>query len=183
MGYFSYELKDGYFVLLETLNQHLSEMSNDVHQWAAVAIPGIFPCDEGRPRSFVLIGYSTADPAWLLNPLCFVAPLVALGGENTDYSSLLVSCRPGAMRPLTRGLYLEGDEVKYDFLEDWVRVWTPIKQKVWPQLSDCKTSTISHLGRARDPAARSCHFDYRIKFISYLHRMASSREAVSAIVD
>jgi hypothetical protein len=183
MGHFSYELKDGYFVLLETLNKHLSEMSNDVHQRAAVTIPGIFPCHEGRPRSFILIGYSNPDPAWLLNPLCFVAPLVALGGEDTDYSSLLVSCTPGAMSPLTRGLYMEDDEVKYDFLEDWVRVWTPIKQKVWPQLSDCKTSTFSHPSRSRDSAARRRHFYYRMKFISYLHRMASSREAISALVD
>jgi hypothetical protein len=37
------------------------------------------------------------------------------------------------MVPLSKGLYWEGDELKYDPLEDWCRFWEPLKRGLWAE--------------------------------------------------
>jgi hypothetical protein len=176
MGRVSYELYGGYFILMDSLRKELAYMSDDLHQWAAVTIPGTFPDREGRSQSFALIGYSNPDPAWLLNPLCFIVPMVALGGEVTEYPPLLTSLSPHTMTPLTKGLYLEDGELKYDCLEDWNRVWRPIRQRLWPKPP-------YKILRNRDSDARKRHRDRRIEFVTYLHRIAASTEDIRAVLD
>jgi hypothetical protein len=174
MGKTSYELNGGHFILLETLRKELSYMSHDAHQWASMIVPGTFPDHEGRPQSFALIGYSNPDPtAWLLNPLCFIVPLVCLGGEVKDDLPLLVSFSPKTMTPLTRGLYYEDGDVKYDCLEDWNSVWRPIKQRLWPRPP-------YKIDRRGDPAERKRHWDRRIEFIHYLRNRAASTADIKA---
>lgn len=85
---------------------HLKDMSHDDHQWAIVPIPGIFYSSSGEPRSFALLGYSNPSLG-LLNALCFVVPLVALGGDGRSEPELIVSFSPRSITPLTRGLYIE----------------------------------------------------------------------------
>jgi hypothetical protein len=59
------------------------------------------------------------------------SPLIALGDGATEEPELIVSLSPKLMDPVTMGLYLEDGELKYDFLEDWDRFWSPIKQRLW----------------------------------------------------
>jgi hypothetical protein len=51
-----------------------------------------------------------------LNALCFVLPLVALGGERRTEPELIVAFSSKMMTARTRGLYREDGEVKYDLL-------------------------------------------------------------------
>jgi hypothetical protein len=44
------------------------------------------------------------------------------------------------MVPLTKGLYFEDGDLKYDSMEDWARLWFPLKQELWPDESDLKLS-------------------------------------------
>jgi hypothetical protein len=128
MGY-SYELNSGYFVSLETFAVHLMQMSHDDHQWGVVPIPSIFQSTDQEPRSYALVGCSNpgAAPGYL-NALCFILPLVALGGNARSQPELVVSFSSRSIRPLTKGLYIEDGAVMYDPVEDWERVWYPIKR-------------------------------------------------------
>src|ERR1700737_2343860 len=58
----SYQIDEGYFVKLKTLTKHLTEMSHDVHQWGAIAVPGTYRRGSGNPESYALIGYSNPEP-------------------------------------------------------------------------------------------------------------------------
>ena len=177
MTSYSYELNSGYFISLAAFALHLKDMSHDDHQWAIVPIPGIFHSSSGEPRSFALLGYSNPSLG-LLNALCFVVPLVALGGDGGSEPELIVSFSPRSITPLTRGLYIEEGAVKYDFLEDWERVWYPIKRQLWP--NDRRLLRINSglaVVRGRNGAV-SGHDPplpedtYREEFLSYLTTMS-----------
>jgi hypothetical protein len=171
----------GYFVLLETLNRHLAEISDDVHQWAATPVPGIFPDREGSRHSFVLIAYSNPDSTWLLNPIVVIAPLFSLGGENTGYPAFIVSLSSKSISPLKGGLYYEDDEVKYDSLEDFSRIWNPIKDKLWPEHCDQKPSAVSSVTRGREGNTTQQHSVYRMEFLDYLENLARSPDVQAEV--
>ena len=171
----------GYFVLLETLNRHLAEMSDDVHQWAATPVPRIFPDREGCRHSFALVGYSNPESTWLLNPIVVVAPLFSLGGENTEYPAFIVSLSSKTISPLRGGLYYEDDDVKYDSLEDFTRIWNPIKDKLWPELCDQKPSAVSSVTQGREAKTIQQHSAYRMEFLDYLENLAQSPDVQAEV--
>ena len=183
MTNYSYELDEGYFASLKRLTQHLAAMSHGNHQWGVVTVPGIFPSADGRPRSYALIGYSNPDPSWLINALCFVAPLVALGDGRSEEPETIVALSPKLMDPVTMGLYFESGELKYDFLEDWDRVWSPIKRRLWPHLGNGQTSTIDVVYQPQGISSTVPERDYRGEFLSYLTDIAESRDSIEAFVD
>jgi hypothetical protein len=49
---------------------------------------------------------------------------------------LLACFAPESIVPLQRGNYWEGDELKYDPLEDWCRFWEPLKRCLWTEKSE-----------------------------------------------
>jgi hypothetical protein len=167
---------------VKVLSQHLAAMSHGLHQWGVVPVPGIFPSAEGSPRSYALIGYSNPDPSWLINALCFVAPLIALGDGRTEEPDLIVALSPKLIDPITMGLYFEDDELKYDFLEDWDRVWSPIKRRLWPHYGNGQTSTINLVTQHQSISPASEH-DYRGEFLSYLTNIAESKGLIETSVD
>jgi hypothetical protein len=184
MTHYSYELDEGYFASLKALARHLAAMSHDVHQWGVVTVPGIFPSAEGSPRSYALIGYSNPDPSWLINILCFVAPVVALGNGLAPTPDLIVSCSPKSMDPITKGLYFEDGELKYDPFEDFDRVWSPIKRRLWPPYGESQIVTTSQDGlESQDVLIQSSSHGYRDEFLSYLATMAESRDVINAVVN
>ncbi len=183
MTSYSYELNSGYFISLAAFALHLKDMSHDDHQWAIVTIPGIFYSSSGEPRSFALLGYSNPSLG-LLNALCFVVPLVALGGDGGAEPELIVSFSPRSITPLTRGLYIEEGAVKYDFLEDWERVWYPIKRQLWPKTDDYRVSTQDlqwfedETARYQDMILPLPEDTYREEFLSYITTMSELQELI-----
>jgi hypothetical protein len=189
MTHYSYELDEGYFASLQALSWHLTAISHNVHQWGVIAVPGILTSAEGDPRSYALIGYSNPGPFWLINTLCFLAPLVALGNGLGPTPDLIVSCSPKSMRPLTKGIYFEDGELKYDPFEDFDRVWSPIKRRLWPQYGEGQIATPSQNGlegvglESQDRVIQSSSHDYRDEFLSYLATMVESRDLINAAVN
>jgi hypothetical protein len=130
----AYEMECGFFTCLTSLNENLEAMSQGAHNWMSVVVPGAIFSSDGEPRSYVIIGYS--NPAMgLPNDLCFLLPLVKLGGSRESNSDLLVRFSPRSTVPLTHGLYWEEDgNLKCDPLEDFDRFWAPLKQRLCPQI-------------------------------------------------
>ena len=124
----TFEMDSGFFACLTTLNRCLIEMSHGAHQWMSVTVPGILLSSDGEPRRYVIIGYTNPDVTRLENHLCFLLPLVALGGSQGTTPELLVRFSPFSTLPLSEGLYWEDGDLLYDALEDFVRFWTPLKE-------------------------------------------------------
>ena len=183
MTRYSFELDEGYFASLKVLTQHLAAMSHEVHQWGIVPVPGVFPCTQGRPRSYALIGYSNPDSSWLLNALCFLAPLVALGDGITGEPELIVALSPKLMEPVTMGLYFEDGEFKHDFLEDWDRVWSPIKRRLWPHDEGGATPAINLSPQCQNRDPELPKDDRRGEFLSYLTRLSESKDLIEIALD
>ena len=184
MNCYSYELDSGYFVSFVSLALHLKEMSHDQHQWGIVPIPGIFLSSKGYPRSYALVGYSNPGAPIFLNALCFILPVVALGGNAGSEPELIVSFSSLSIKPLTKGLYIEDRAVRYDFLEDFERVWYPIKRRLWPGADDYYVSA-QELQWYEDVTTQngdliipSLEDRYREEFLFHLANMADSEELI-----
>jgi hypothetical protein len=128
MKNYSYRLNSNYYVEFETLNEKLSEMSHGAHQWLVVPVPGIFLAPGKEPRSCALVGYSNPDGTSLPNHLCYLFPAVALAGHSENEPKLLVQLEPGWMPALSRGLYWHEENVKIDPMDDFFKVWIPLKR-------------------------------------------------------
>jgi hypothetical protein len=185
MKSYSYELNSGYFVLLETFALHLRHMSHDGHQWGVVPIPGIFQSSDQEPRSYALLGYSNPGAPGFLNALAFILPLVALGGNAGSKPELVVSFSSRSIKPLTEGLYIDDGVMMYDPVEDWERVWYPVKRQLWPDVGECCTSA-QELQWFDDVTARyqdmliSLPEDiHREEFLSYLTTMSKSEDLIA----
>jgi hypothetical protein len=184
MNCYSYELNSGYFVSFIAFALHLKDMSHDQHQWGIVPIPGIFPSSKGYPRSYVLVGYSNSGAPNFLNALCFILPVVALGGNAGSEPELIVSFSSLSITPLTKGLYIEDGSVKYSLLEDWERVWYPIRRQLWPETNEYCVSA-QDLQWYEDVTAKYQDMilplpedGYREQFLSFLSTMAESLELI-----
>src|SRR5258708_23157550 len=92
MTNYPYEMKCGFFACLATLNELLDGMSHGTSQWMSVVVPEVFVSSEGEPRSYVIVGFSNPDMG-LPNDLCFLLPLVRLGGSR-EPTDLLVRFSP-----------------------------------------------------------------------------------------
>jgi hypothetical protein len=178
----SYQIDEGYFVELKTLAKHLTEMSHDAHQWGAIPIPGTYRRGNGSPESYALIAYSNPEPPGLLNALCFIAPMVALGDGGADEPELIVCWSSHTIEPLTNALYIEDGEIKYDLLEDFERVWSPIRKRLWPEYWDQFDTTTNNFNEPRDIPDQRSEDAYRREFVAYLDRMAGSKDLVEAAV-
>jgi hypothetical protein len=178
----SYELDEGYFVKLKTLAKHLTEMSHDVHQWGTIAVPETYRRANGNPESYALVGYSNPEPPGLFNALCFLTPLVALGDAGAEEPELIVSWSSKTIEPLTNALYIEDGEIKYDLLEDFDRVWSPIRKRLWPEYWDQFDSTTDDLNEPQDIPGQRSEEAYRSEFLAYLASMAGSKDLLEAAV-
>jgi hypothetical protein len=185
---YSYELNSGYFVSLATFALHLSHMSHDDHQWGVVPVPGIFLSSDGEPRSYALVGYANPGVPGFLNALFFILPLVALGGSAGSQPELVVSFSSRSIRPLTKGLYIEDGAVMYDPVEDWERVWYPIKGQLWPDVGEYCVST-QELQWFEEVTARYQgtilplpEDNYREEFLLYLTAMSKSEHLIADVV-
>lgn len=124
------ELSLGFVLPLDDLQKVLAGMSVEQHQWAAAPIPYIVSANDGASRRYVAIGYSNPDPYPNPNYLAFLFPMFAHGiapSYAPREEDLLVCLHPSCGTPLSRGLYVEDGEMKYDMLEDWNRCWRPLK--------------------------------------------------------
>jgi hypothetical protein len=181
----SYELNSGYFVSLDTFALHLRRMSHGDHQWGVVPVPGIFLSSDGEPRSYALVGYSNPGAPSLLNALCFILPMVALGGGAWPRPELIISFSSLSIRPLTKGLYIEDGVVMYDFIEDWERVWYPIKRQLWPDVGeDCESAKELRWledveSRYQDVAISLPEDIHRQEFLAYLTVMSKSEDLIA----
>ena len=186
---YSYELNSGYFASLATFELHLRHMSHGDHQWGVVSIPGIFQSSDQEPRSYVLVGYSNPGGPSLLNALCFILPLVALGGNAGSQPELVVSFSSRSIRPLTRGLYIDDGVMMYDPIEDWERVWYPIKRQLWPDVGEYSVSTQELqwfddvTARYRGTLVSLPEDNYRREFLSYLGTMSESEELIRGAIN
>ena len=124
---YSYKLNDSYYVEFDTLNRKLKEISHGTHQWMAAPVPRIFMTPGQQPRSCALVGYSNPDGTSLPNHLCYLFPVAALAGNSDDDPKLLVQLEPGWMPTLSRGLYCDDGKIMIDPMEDFFRVWLPLK--------------------------------------------------------
>lgn len=192
MRCYSYQSDAGHHVSLQMLELRLSDISFGKHHWAVVPVPENFISpDDDAPRSFAIVGYSNPQPSNLPNALCFLIPMLALGGHRNSPQELIVSFSCRSALPLTRGLYFEDDDVKYDCLEDWWRVWHPIRAALWSQPGSEQYSISTNdpewyeevtSGRVDSFNQWSEHL-YRAEFISYLTVLSESREVIREAID
>ena len=173
---YSYLLNSGYFVSLATFALHLRGMSHDDHQWGVVPVPGIFLTSDGEPRSYALVGYSNLGAPSLLNALCFILPMVALGGSAGPWPEFLISFSSLSIKPFTKGLYVEDGVVMYDFVEDWERVWYPIKRQVPAQELRWFEDVAS---RYQDGLITLPEDIHRQEFLAYLTVMSKSEDLIA----
>jgi hypothetical protein len=131
----------GYCVEFLTATQRINDLSCGAHQWVSVPVTGIYLSNENRSRLYLIVCYSSPDPTGLPNYLCFCVPLFVDRSDLRSGPKLLACFAPESVVPLSKGLYFEGDELKYDPLEDWCRFWKPLKRCLWPPergpYSDC----------------------------------------------
>ena len=180
----SFELDAGFLVSLVSLRPGLERMSRTTHQWAVVTVPGIFLLRGGEPRSYVLVGYSNPEPSGLPNFLCFMLPLVALGGCVGAAPELIVSLSPRSMVQLASGLYFEDGALKYDLVEDWARVWHPLRQELWPDECMLKKSAkhkkVSEVTtpELHDSDSMTADNPYRTELVSFITALSESEEVI-----
>jgi hypothetical protein len=106
-----------------------------------------------------------------------------LGDGETEEPELIVSLSPKLMDPVTMGLYLEDGELKYDFLEDWDRFWSPIKQRLWPLNGHDHTSTIDMASQHQSISPQLPERDRRVEFLSCLTCIAESRDSIETAIN
>lgn len=192
---YSNELDESFLVKLDVLDLHLRRMSHGAHQYAAVPVPSLFKSGRGYPLSLLLLGYSNPESdslensLFFLNALCFVLPLVELGGKPNSEPELIVAFSSKSITALTQGLYMEDGEVMYDFLEDFNRVWDPIHSQLWPEdaASVVRTEDFESRGEVQpsleeyleDSRASRCRQD----FVSFLETMARNREMICRAIE
>ncbi len=140
-----------YCVEFLAATQRIKDLSFGAHQWLSVPVTGICLSNENRSRLYLIVCYSNPDPTGL-NHLSFCLPLFVDRSDPRVGVKLLACFAPESMVPLSRGLYWEGDELKYDFLEDWYRFWEPLKRSLWPQEKARRSEhqgKVSELGSGR----------------------------------
>jgi hypothetical protein len=125
-----HEIESGYILPLGELQDHLSHISFEGHIWTLHLVPQPVADRNGVVRGWAALGYSNPEPGDVQNLICYLFPLVenavAVGVKGTP----LVCLHPSTVIPLLEGRYLEGSELKLDFLEDWGRFWEPLKAAI-----------------------------------------------------
>ena len=185
----SYESGFGYQVSLCALELHLRALSYDKHQWGVVPVPESFTHIGDGPRSFAIVGYSNPNPSDLPNALCFLVPMVALGGHGDAPQDLIVSVSGRSTISLTKGLYLEGGELLYDCMGDWYAVWSPIIAALWPEPGELSVSTRDLEWYEAETARYQDMLDvlpediYRAEFICYLTSLSKSNELILTVIE
>jgi hypothetical protein len=111
-------------------------------------------------------------------------PLVALGGCAETEPELIVSLSSRSMVQLAKGLYLEDGSLKYDLMEDWARVWYPLKKELWPKEGELKISakdmkwfevSTSDLHNTYPVTAEN---PYRKELLSFITALSGSEEVI-----
>lgn len=119
-------------VEFSTVMQHLEDLSCGAHQWASLPVTGIHVSSENPSGGYLIVGYSNPDRG-LPNALCFCFPLLQYRYAPAEELKLLVCFAPESVVPLSEGLYWEEDELKYDCLEDWDRIWKRLSRCLCPK--------------------------------------------------
>src|SRR5260370_1205923 len=101
--------------------QRIKDLSFGTHQWISVPVTGIYISNENRSRLYLIVCYSNPDSTGIPNHLCFCLPLIVDRSDPGGGLKLLACFAPESIVQLSKGLYWEGDELKYDILEDWCR--------------------------------------------------------------
>ncbi len=112
----------GFILELKKLEVLLQSISHGAHHWEIVNDDA----EESTDGQSVVISYSNPSGIDLPNQISFRFP--CLTENNLFFSVRLVCLHPGLADPVSRGLYFEEGEVKYDCLEDWGGFWPPTKQ-------------------------------------------------------
>jgi hypothetical protein len=118
----SFSLGIGFVLELEKLELLLQYISHGAYRWEIVNDDA----EESADRQSAVIRYSNPGGIDLPSQISFRFP--CLTENNLFFSVRFVCLHPGLADPVSRGLYFEEGEIKYDCLEDWGRFWPPIKQ-------------------------------------------------------
>lgn len=65
-----------YCIELWTAIPKINRLSHGAHQWFASPACGLYFGNEGRGRSFLVVGYSNPEPTGLPNAICFAVPML-----------------------------------------------------------------------------------------------------------
>jgi hypothetical protein len=175
-----YEMNCGFFVCLTALNSRLEDMSHGAHQWMSVTVPEVFLSPEGEARCYVIVGYSNPQSR-LPNHLCFILPLVTLGGCPEASPELLVRFSPWSTKPLSKGLYLDDGRLSYDPLEDFDRFWTPLKECLCSRRAEGYIESLE-----ADPGFDGSTLDglsYREALSAHMVWLSQSKETIQNALD
>jgi hypothetical protein len=125
MSAISLENGSGTIITLGELRAKLDLISEGQHQWTAQLGRVTDESGMGWPERCVLIWYTNPEFIDMPNEICFRFPAFhqVLGGE----SETLVCLHPSLADLIVKGLYFEGDELKWDSLEDFYRFWPPLR--------------------------------------------------------
>lgn len=120
----SFALGVGFVVDLEDLDAALDYISRDAHRWEAVS-DDTGQCGDYRS---VIIRYSNPSGTDIPNEISF--RFRCLSYNYPFFPIWLVCLHPSPAEPVRGGLCFDGEDLKGDFLEDWRRLWHPIRKAV-----------------------------------------------------
>lgn len=137
---FNQAIDEGIIIRYDDLRGILKQISHDKHQWS------LGPPLDRNGGYWVQINYTNPDS--FLSELHFLFPVAALGmGDET-----LICLHPTTAISLRDGLYMEGDKIMLDAMEDWLAFWPPISEALGPFRANAGSSTAPSVEECSSPS-------------------------------
>lgn len=118
------------FVELWVLLRHLDALSYGSEQWLGLPLAPYFMTAWGEVQRYILVGYTNTGPSNLPNSLVYLIPIEKYQGSLDRHPKLLCTIGPDHIIPLSKGLYLLDDELKYNQQEDMNRFCQPLLEQL-----------------------------------------------------
>jgi hypothetical protein len=113
----------GVVILLEDLEAKLRIISGGLRKWTVELAP-LELGEDLLATIYARIWYTDRGQADMPNELCYGFPIF----KDCFWRNTFVCIHPGLAVPVQMGLYLEGDRLLWDPLEDFDRFWPPIRK-------------------------------------------------------
>jgi hypothetical protein len=115
-----------------TAMRRILDFSFGVHQWIAQPVTDLRFRNKKWSRRYLIVCYSNPDSTGLPNHLSFCLPLLMGRIGPVGPRTLLACFASESIVPLSKGLYWEDNDLRYDALEDYSLFWKPLERCLWP---------------------------------------------------
>jgi hypothetical protein len=127
---YKHEIGEGYITSLADLRRRLTAISHGAHQWTVEIVQKRLLSCKGELPFYALIGYTNPAMIDMPNYLSFLFPLAVQPKGSRDEAGIFVCLYPSEAIAIAYGLYFEKEDLKRDFLEDWILFWSPLGESL-----------------------------------------------------